>query len=190
MADRTCSIEGCEREFRARGLCASHYTLARRRGDLQIATKRPHDHEAVFKARTVRDLDTGCLLWMGAITDGYGRFQVNGRLMRTHRYAWERVNGPIPEGMLVDHSCHRRDCVEISHLRLATIAENGQNRSGPVPGSSTGVRNVHKKRGGFRAVVHKGGERVYGKTVPTLEQAAETAEKLREELFGEFAGRG
>lgn len=33
MAKRTCSLDGCDREHCARGLCDSHYRIARARGD-------------------------------------------------------------------------------------------------------------------------------------------------------------
>lgn len=41
-----------------------------------------------------------------------------------HRAAWVYANGPIPEGMTVDHTCRNRRCVRVDHLRLLTLAEN------------------------------------------------------------------
>ncbi|WP_258772454.1 hypothetical protein [Brachybacterium alimentarium] len=52
------------------------------------------------------------------------------------------------------------------------------------------MRGVSHKRNGYRARVNKGGVEYSAGTFPTIEQAALAAEKLRAELFGEFAGRG
>ena len=75
-------------------------------------------------------------------------------------------------------------------MRLATEAENVRNRSGAVAGSETGVRGVHRHNGGYRAVVGKMGERHRSRDYSTIQEAAIEAERMRAELFGEFAGRG
>ena len=43
-----------------------------------------------------------------------------------HRVAYEAANGPIPEGMTVDHICRVRRCINPDHLRLLTNVENGR----------------------------------------------------------------
>lgn len=40
------------------------------------------------------------------------------------RAAWQHWNGPIPDGMTVDHRCRNRPCVRREHLRLRTNPEN------------------------------------------------------------------
>jgi hypothetical protein len=69
---------------------------------------------------------------IGKLKQGYGRV---GQL-QAHRVAWERVNGPIPSGMVIDHVCHEprtcrggdacphRACVNPDHLALSTNAAN------------------------------------------------------------------
>lgn len=60
-----------------------------------------------------------CLLYLGASNgNGYGQFRYNDRNGYAHRYAWERVHGPIPNGLTVDHLCRVRNCVEVTHLEL------------------------------------------------------------------------
>lgn len=47
-----------------------------------------------------------------------------------HRASWVHTNGPIPDGMVVDHMCRNRRCVNPEHLRLLTLARNTQLRLG------------------------------------------------------------
>lgn len=62
-----------------------------------------------------------CWLWTAAADRrGYGRFQ-RGTGMGTcfaHRLAWELTNGPIPQGMEIDHRCFTPACVRPDHLAL------------------------------------------------------------------------
>jgi hypothetical protein len=58
-----------------------------------------------------------------------------------HRYVWELHNGPIPEGMEVDHKNQDKLDNRIENLRLATRSENRCN----VPAYSnnkTGVKGL------------------------------------------------
>ncbi len=51
-----------------------------------------------------------CWLWTGALDrDGYGQFWVAGRQVKAHRFAYELLVGPIPDGLQGDHQCHNRD---------------------------------------------------------------------------------
>jgi hypothetical protein len=43
---------------------------------------------------------SGCWVWLGWKSNGYGRFHVNGKDVRAHRWSYERFVGPIPEGHL------------------------------------------------------------------------------------------
>lgn len=193
MKNRTCSIEGCERTPKHRGWCGMHYQRWQRHGDPRARTiARHHTFAESFAANTSSaPTQGGCILWAGAVTAaGYGRVQAHGRSEYAHRYAWEQARGTLGANELVDHICHQTRCVNVEHLRVATRSENGQNRSGPQAGAVVGVRGVSRKRNGYRARAKKGGVEYSAGTFPTIEQAAEAAEKLRAELFGEFAGRG
>jgi hypothetical protein len=48
---------------------------------------------------------------------------------RAHIVAWERVNGPVPDGLVLDHLCARRHCIALSHLEAVTQSENLKRRS-------------------------------------------------------------
>lgn len=187
-----CKVAGCDRRAAGWKMCDAHYRRWRKSGDpladgdLGVVYR---DWEEAFDAYAVRDGASGCLIWTGNVgTDGYGA--IGGYGTRAHRYAWEQVHGPIPEGIEIDHICHRKTCVEVTHLRMATRLSNSWNLSGATQRSSTGARNVFYARGKYRVRVVRDGARHNGGTFPTIEEAALAAEKLRAELFGEFAGRG
>ena len=114
----------------------------------------------------------------------------NKKRVMAHRYAWERVNGPIPDGMLLDHTCWNKSCVNVDHLRLATKGENNSYRNAAQANSTSGVRNVHAYQNQWRVVLQKNGKRIHYGLFSTIEEAAVVAEQARQELFGEFAGRG
>lgn len=75
------------------------------------------------------DTSGDCWEWTAALRpDGYG---VIGRwidrktvVLRAHRVSWELHNGPIPDGLTVDHVCFNRKRVRPAHLQLLTLADN------------------------------------------------------------------
>jgi hypothetical protein len=70
---------------------------------------------------------TACVEWTGyRNSKGYGLTWVREENCQrlAHRVLWERERGPIPEGMVIMHTCDNPPCVNLEHLRLGTQAEN------------------------------------------------------------------
>ena len=87
------------------------------------------------------DPETGCWIYQQHIGKwGYGIKRCPRRKRQTaaHIVYWEAVNGPVPEGMVLDHECHNRDltcpggrtdcmhrrCVNPDHVRAVTEQVN------------------------------------------------------------------
>lgn len=188
----SCIIEGCLRPVlvKKRGLCNAHYRRWRRHGDPEAGGENQYQSpEESFEARTMPVTETACLIWVGSLRDGgYGQIRYKGTSYRAHRYAWERVNGTIPEGIFLDHICYVRSCVNVDHLRLASNAQNGANREGPPSDNTSGFRNVSwASREKMWRVTVKGLHFGY---FHDKDQAVEKAVRARNLVLGKFSGRG
>ncbi len=59
--------------------------------------------------------------------DGYGTFTVyseGNKHYQAHRWCWEFLVGPIPDGLQLDHLCLNKACVMPDHLEVVTTQEN------------------------------------------------------------------
>ncbi len=66
-----------------------------------------------------------CRLWTGKLTKkGYGQTSYQGRSWYVHRLLWTLRRGPIPEGMLLCHTCDHRNCGLEAHHFLGTPRAN------------------------------------------------------------------
>jgi hypothetical protein len=76
--------------------------------------------------------DTGsCWLWRKHLTpDGYAQKAIGSGSQRTrtmaHRWFYQYVFGSIPEGLVLDHLCCVKRCVNPNHLEAVTNQENIQ----------------------------------------------------------------
>lgn len=193
MTDSKCSLDGCGRPRKAKGFCASHYKRFTRTGSPGPASlTRPSDGMTTRQrllSRAEQQAGASCLVWQGPVNDnGYGLMKVDGKMKSTHRLAYELEHGPIPEGMVVDHTCFVRNCVNVEHMRLATTAENNRSLSGTRKNGRGLPRGVTERGGRYLAAVRHDGNTLHLGTFDTPELAAEAASAKRAELWGEFAG--
>lgn len=166
-----------------------HYSRWRISGDPLVAQRYGSPEEAL-NARSRPEGD--CIVYTGSRSKkGYGQISVHYENIHAHRVAWELANGKIPAGMHIDHICHNKACIKVEHLRLTTPQQNKSNHNGANRNNkSTGVRNVGKQGNRFRVSIRKEGKLHYFGSYKTLEEAEAVADEKRQELFGEYAGKG
>lgn len=69
--------------------------------------------------------ETPCHVWQRArTTAGYGEIWIDGKACYAHVVAYEAENGPVPDGLELDHLCRNPPCINPAHLEAVTHAEN------------------------------------------------------------------
>lgn len=91
--------------------------------------------------------ENGCHVWDAAVNSrGYGVVWFEGKVHLAHRVAWFLEHGRWPtEGLVLDHLCDVKRCVNAAHLRELTNSANIR-RAYP-----RGDEQVERKRAGWRA---------------------------------------
>lgn len=105
--------------------------------------------------------NTGCWIWVGCTSRvGYGMIAVpkeSGQPFGTgaHRVFYQALRGIIPRGMVIDHLCKVKACVNPDHMEVVTLAENTRR----AQSGSKHPKPTHCKRGhrytAETTIVHK-----------------------------------
>jgi hypothetical protein len=162
MAERTCSVEGCDAVTgvpgTAKGLCSKHYNRWRRYGDVTIVNKRPGPgngskhplwkgdsatytalHNRVYRARG-KASSHGC--------------EHCGRKDADSRYEWATVHGtdgtdPVAHYISLCIACHR-----LYDLAKLTLEEREEIKRRVLAGES--MKQVAKDYGIHQSVISRG----------------------------------
>ncbi len=114
-----------------------------------LALRLREQFEAQYKVA-----DNGCWLWLRKRNNvGYGTLNVFGGFALAHRLAYELYVGAVPDGLVLDHQCETRTCVNPHHLKPVTHQENILRGNGLA---AQNARKTHCLRGHLL-----GGDNVY-----------------------------
>lgn len=116
---------------RSRGMCHSCYRafLKEQKKNGTFVPLIRHVRLSPFD-KVMRRVDKqveGCWLYTGALmVDGYARVKdaSSDLALLVHRVVYTELVGPIPDGLVLDHLCRVRNCVNPKHLEPVTGAEN------------------------------------------------------------------
>lgn len=130
-----------------------------------------------------------CWVWTGGKTeagpDAYGQVWVDGGMRLVHKLLWELRNGPVPDGLMLDHVCHTKLCVRPSHLRTLTNKQNRENRTHTQANNTSGEPGVtqDKRTGKWVARVRTNGRTHYAGRHTTKQDAIDAVREKRRQLF-------
>lgn len=106
-----------------------------------------------------------CWLWTASKDrNGYGQVRLGprpGKLIYSHRLAYEMLVAPIPVGMVIDHLCRVPSCCNPDHLEVVTQTENVRrgggngykNRTHCIRGHEFTETNTRKNDKGYRQCI-------------------------------------
>lgn len=112
---------------------------------------------------------TGCWLWTGHIRRDnlYGTWSYSHegktKTVYVHRFAYEQLVGPVPDGNVLDHKCRVRFCINPDHLEPTTQQINLERRLNRDGGASFQRNKTHCPKGhpyaGDNLAMRKDGKR-------------------------------
>lgn len=92
-------------------------------GDFEYPWEKMQEQRFWLKVIAAGALD--CWIWNGTMhRKGYGQFDGIDRTVKAHRFSYEAMIGEIPQGLVLDHLCRVRSCVNPYHLEPVTSGVN------------------------------------------------------------------
>lgn len=128
---------------------------------------RPRPLMERFMGHVHPEPNSGCWLWSGAVSGGYGTYtwMDDGRKVTSlaHRFSYEKHGRAIPEDLQIDHLCRNKLCVNPDHMEPVTARENMLRSSSPAKARARQLSITHCKAGhlysGENLIVLKNGYR-------------------------------
>lgn len=66
-----------------------------------------------------------CWPWRGYVKpNGYGSLNYHGKVHNAHRLTYEALIGPVPAGLVIDHTCENKQCCNPAHLQVTGQSAN------------------------------------------------------------------
>lgn len=123
-----CSVIGCDKPQKAKGLCRNHYEVNRRNGTPIPQTKKAQD----FMALAISSETDDCIVWPFAKRGDYPTVRHKGKQRTAHRLILEICKGAPPtaahQAAHLPVVCHNPMCINPRHLRWALPKENAQDQ--------------------------------------------------------------
>ena len=71
-----------------------------------------------FLSKVKINKDSDCWEWSGELTSyGYPKIYYKGKRFRAHRVSYNIFKGVLDSGLVIDHICRNKKCVNPEHLR-------------------------------------------------------------------------
>ena len=120
-------------------------------------------------------------------SSGHLQFVYKGKNYAVHRVIWEMFNGPIPDGLQIDHINRIKSDNRIENLRLANNSQNQQNKD-MQKNNTSGYIGVgwHKLIKKFAARIRINGKLKHLGYFDDPKEAHLAYTEKAKEVFGEF----
>lgn len=93
---------------------------------------------------------SGCWLWIGGTSwNGYGRFKVDYKSIRAHRFSYAYFIGDIQANEVIRHKCNNPACVNPLHIVKGSIQDNVDDREAQhrgAKGSQVGTAKLTEEQ--------------------------------------------
>ena len=158
MNTNTCKFEGCERDRRAKGYCASHYRQIQRGVGLRpLAYRYPKNWELSQESlKELFDYKDGHLIWKKQAVihapgtrfgtmhkEGYIQGTIHRKTYYEHRLIWLYMTGEMPlNNLVIHHKDGNRNNNNWDNLILATVKENNHARGNAIIENDDGTFDI------------------------------------------------